>query len=118
MTAPCAVVTLATFAVKAPLVEPAGTLNDAGTTTALLLLARVIANPPVLAAVFNVTVQLSVPAPGMDPLVQVRPVNTGMPVPLRLKTEDAPDDELLVSVTCPEAAPAEPGVNCTVRVWL
>lgn len=56
------VVTAVTVAEKAPLVDPAGTVTDAGTVTALLLLARVTANPPAGAAALSVTVQASVPA--------------------------------------------------------
>jgi hypothetical protein len=55
--------------------------------------------PPVGAAAFRDTVQLSVPAPVNDPLVQVRPLNTGTPVPLRLITVEVPLEELLVSVS-------------------
>jgi hypothetical protein len=60
-----------TVAVNPAVVDPAGTVTEAGTVTALLLLARPTAKPPVGAAVLNVTVQLSVPAPVIDPLVHV-----------------------------------------------
>jgi hypothetical protein len=72
--------------------------------------------PPLAAATFNVTVQLSVPAPVIDPLVQLSPLNTGTPVPLRLINVEVPLDELLVSVNEPLAAPAIVGSNCTVSV--
>ena len=111
-----AVLTDDTVAGKLALDEPAGTVTDAGTVTAELLLPRLTANPPVAAAPFSVTVQLSVPAPVIDPLVQVSPANTATPVPLRLTTVDVPVDELLVNVNVPEAAPAAVGSNCTVRV--
>jgi hypothetical protein len=61
-------------------------------------------------------VQLSVPAPVIEPLAQVSPVSTGTPVPLRLTTVDVPVDELLVSVSDPEVAPAAVGSNFTVSV--
>ena len=48
--------------VNAALLAPAGTVTDAGIATAMLLLARLTAKPPVGAAPLNVTVQLSVPA--------------------------------------------------------
>ena len=60
-----------TVAVNPAVVDPAGTVTDAGRVTALLLQDRPTANPPVGAAVLNVTVQLSVPAPVIDPLVHV-----------------------------------------------
>ena len=67
--------------------------------TAELLLARLTANPPLAAATFSVTVQLSVPAPVIDPLVQLSPLNTGTPVPLRLIKVEVPLKELLVNVS-------------------
>jgi hypothetical protein len=112
----CAVLTAVTVVVKGALVEPAATVTEAGTVAAVLLLARLTTNPPVAAAAFSVTVQLSVPAPVIEPLEQVSPVNTGTPAPLRLTAVDAPVDELLVTVNVPEAAPAVVGSNCTVKI--
>ena len=103
-------------AVKLPVVAPAATVTLAGTVTAELLLTRLTANPPLAAAAFKVTVQLSVPAPVTDPLVQLNALSTGTPLPLRLITVDVPLDELLVNVNEPEAAPAVVGSNCTVNV--
>ena len=113
-----AVLTDDTVAEKLAELEPAATVTEAGTVTALLLLARPTANPPVAAAAFNVTVQLSVPAPVIEPLLQVRPVSTGKPVPLRLTVGF--DDAVLVMVNVPVTAPAAVGSNCTVKVavWL
>jgi hypothetical protein len=71
------VLTEDTVAVKLAVVAPAATVTLAGTTTAELLLARLTANPPLGAAAFSVTVQLSVPAPVIDPLAQVSALNTG-----------------------------------------
>jgi hypothetical protein len=110
------VLTAETVAVKLPVVAPAATVTLAGTVTAELLLARLTANPPLAAAAFRVTVQLSVLAVVIDPLVQLSALNTGKPVPLRLITVDVPLDELLVSVSEPVAAPANVGSNCTVSV--
>ena len=111
-----AVLTAEAVAVKFPLVEPAATVTVAGKVTAALLLARLTAIPPLAAAVFSDTVQLSVPAPVIDPLAQLSPVRTGTPVPLRLIAVEVPEDELLVSVSVPDAAPLVVGSNCTVRV--
>ena len=105
-----------TVAEKLAVAEPAGTVTDAGTVTALLLLARFTVKPPLAAAEFRVTVQLSVPAPVIELLLQLNPLSTGTPLPLRLMMVDVPLDELLVSVSCPVAAPAAVGSNCTERV--
>jgi hypothetical protein len=104
------------FAVKLALVAPAATVTEPGTVTNELLLARLTANPPLAAAVLSVTVQLSVPDPMIDPLVQLSPVSPGTPVPLRATTIDVPFEELLVSDSCPVSAPAAPGANCTLSV--
>jgi hypothetical protein len=95
----CAVLTEETVAVKAAVVEPAATVTEAGTVTALLLLARLTAKPPVGAAAFRVTVQLSVPDPVNDPLVQLSALNIGTPMPLRLTMVEVPLEELLVSIS-------------------
>lgn len=104
------------FAVKLALVAPAATVTEPGTVTNELLLARTTANPPLAAAVFSVTVQVSVPDPMIDPLAQLSPVSPGTPVPLRATTIDVPFEELLVSESCPVSAPAAPGANCTLSV--
>jgi len=81
-----------------------------------LLLARPTANPPLAAATLSVTVQLSVPAAAIDALVQLKPLNTGTLLPVRLITVEVPLDELLVKVSEPVSAPADVGSNCTVSV--
>lgn len=58
----CVVVTAATFAVKAALVDPEDTVTLDGTVTADPLLERETTVPPLGAALLSVTVQLSVPA--------------------------------------------------------
>ena len=112
----CDVLTELTVAVNPALVCPAEILMDAGTVTAELLLDRPTVNPPLAAAVFSVAVQLSVPAPVMEPLEQISAARTGTPVPLKLTAVEAPVEELLVSVSEPDAAPAAVGSNCTVNV--
>ncbi len=111
-----AVVTEETVAVKAAVVAPAATVTVAGRVTDELLLARFTVNPPVAAAAFRVTVQLSVPAPVIEPLVQLSALSSGTPVPLRLTTVEEPLEELLVNVSEPETAPVAVGPNCTVSV--
>jgi hypothetical protein len=111
-----AVLTEDTVAVKPAVDAPAATVTEVGTVTAVLLLARLTANPPDAAAVFNVTVQLSVPAPVIEPLVQLNALSTGTPVPLRLMTVEVPEEELLLMVSVPLRGPAEVGANCTVSV--
>lgn len=112
----CAVLTDEMVAVKLALVAPAGTVTDAGTVTAELLLARPTAIPPPAAAAFSVTVQLSVPAVVIDPLLQLNALSTGTPVPLKLTEVEVPEVELLVSSSAPVAAPAAVGSNCTLSV--
>jgi hypothetical protein len=70
-------VTAEIVAVKLALVAPAATVTEVGTTTAESLLDTSTTWPPLPAAAFNVTVQLSVPAPVTDPLVQLNPLGTG-----------------------------------------
>ncbi len=111
-----AVLTEVTVDAKLVVFAPAGTVTEAGTVTALLLLARLTANPPAAAIAFSVTVQLSVPAPVMEPLAQVRPLNIGIPVPVKLTVRAAPVEELLLMVSVPAAAPAAVGANCPVSV--
>jgi hypothetical protein len=105
-----------TFAAKLALMAPDATFTDAGTATALLLLLRVTANPPLAAAAFSVTVQLSVPAPDIEPSAQLSPLSAGDPVPLKLTVDDVPVDESLVKVSTPVAAPDAVGSNCTATV--
>ena len=105
-----------TLAEKLALVAPEATVTEVGTVTAALLLVRLTANPPVDAAEFSDTVHVSVPAPVMEELVQEIAVSTGVPVPLKVTTDEDPVEELLARVNCPDAAPALVGSNFTVRV--
>ena len=75
----CAVVTAETAAVNEAVVAPEGTETEAGTETAALLLARLTANPVLGAAPFNETEHLSVPAPIMEELEQLRLERDGVP---------------------------------------
>jgi hypothetical protein len=68
--ADCAELTADTVAENAALVAAAGTVTEAGTTTALLLLERLTLKPPVGADAVRVTVHASVPDPVMDELLQ------------------------------------------------
>jgi len=112
----CALLTEETVAEKLVVVAPAATVTEAGTVTEVLLLLRLTVKPPVGAAVFSETVQASEPAPVMEAFVQVSPVSTGTPVPLRLMAAVPLVDELLAMVKVPLAAPAAVGANCTVSV--
>jgi hypothetical protein len=112
----CDVLTAVIVAANPAVLAPAATVTDAGTVTAVLLLASPTANPPLAAATFSVTEQLSVAAPVTELLLQVSPVSTGMPVPVRLTTVEPPEVELLVSVSEPVSAPAAVGSNPTVNV--
>ncbi len=116
MVAVWALETAETVAEKLALAAPAATVIEAGTVTMELLLARETGNPPVAAIELSVTVQASLAAPVIDPSVQVRPLNTGCPVPLRLIVDVVPVDELLVNVIEPLIRPAAVGANFTVSV--
>jgi len=99
----CAEPTAETVAVKLPVFDPAATVTEAGTVTAELLLAKLTANPPLGAAAFSVTVQLSVPAPVMDPLTQVSALNTGTLVPnCRTKVSATPPAFAVSVAVCAE----------------
>jgi hypothetical protein len=87
-----------TVAEKLAVVAPAATVTEVGTETELLLLARPTVNPPLGAAALTVTVQLSVPAPVIEALVQESPVSTGTPVPLKAIVVEVPAEELLDKV--------------------
>lgn len=112
----CAEFTGDTFAVKIALLAPAATVTEAGTLTSELLLDSPIVNPPLAAAVFTVTVQLSVPEPVNALLEQLNPVSPGMPVPLRPTTVELPIVELLTIDSCPDCPPAAVGLNSTFSV--
>lgn len=112
----CDEVTVATVAAKLALVAPAATVAAAGTVTAVLLLARFTAKPPVAAAVFKVTVQVSVPAPVIDPLEQTSPLSFGVAAPFNLIASFFPEAALLDTVIWPLVAPATVGLNPTVNV--
>jgi len=109
--ADCAVFTAVTVAVKLAEVPPAATLVVAGTATAALLLVRFTVRPPVGAAEFSVTAQLSVPAPVIDPLAQVTLVNLGTPLPCRPIRLRVPLVALLVKSSSPVSDPVAEGSN-------
>jgi hypothetical protein len=75
--AACALVTADTVAVKAAALDPLGTIIEAGTATALLLLARFTVRPPLGAPAVSVTVHASIPAEDNDPLAQVTALGAG-----------------------------------------
>lgn len=96
-----------TEAENTALVEPAGTVTEAGTATAESLLERPTANPPLWAAALRVSVQESVAVPVIDPLLQENVLKAGIgfpgepvvPVPPRLTTAVPPVEELLLIVS-------------------
>lgn len=92
-------VTAETVAVKVALVAPAATVTLAGTVADALLLASVTAMPLVGAAAVRVSVQLSVPSPVNDALLQERLESIGVTfVAIRLMETDL-DCPLRVAVT-------------------
>jgi DMSO/TMAO reductase YedYZ molybdopterin-dependent catalytic subunit len=97
--------------VNPPLAAPAATVTLEGTVTALSLLTRLTLTPPLGAAAFNVTVQLSEAAPASEALLQERALTTARPVPLRLIVEVLPAYALLERVTVPDSVAALVGSN-------
>ena len=98
----CAVVTEVTVAVNPALVALAGTTTVAGTVTAVLLLLNPTLTPPLPAAELSVTVQLSLPEPVIDALLQVSPLKVpaaAAPVPVKLITAVPLVDEVLWMVS-------------------
>jgi len=65
-------------AVKLALEAPAATVTEDGTATFVLLLERLTARPPLPAALFRVTVQLSVVVPLIEELAQLTAVSVGV----------------------------------------
>jgi len=116
--AACALSTALTLAVNVALVAPAATAAEAGTVTAVLLLARFTVNPLLSAAAFSVSVQLSVPAPVIALLLQLSELSTGTPVPLRPTTVEDPAVESVVIVNWPVVAPVDVGANWTETLKL
>lgn len=112
----CAVLTAVTVAVKLALLAPAATVTEDGAVTAELLLVRLTLTPPVGAAALKVAVQLSVPAPVIELLVQLSADSTGTPRPVRPTLFNAPSAELLVRSSSPVVEPTAVGSNCTVSV--
>jgi len=106
------VVTAVAVAVNAALDAPAATVTEAGTVTALLLLARLTA-VELGAAPVSVTVQGSVAAPVSEALLHETALTAGCPVPL---SEIVAVVALLVIVTEPVAAPATVGSKLTDSV--
>jgi hypothetical protein len=75
----CADVTDDTLVVNPALLVFAGTITLVGTVAAAALLARLTLKPPLPAAAVSVTVQLSVPAPVNDALLQESALNDASP---------------------------------------
>lgn len=99
------------MAEKPTLAEPAGTVIEAGTETAVLLLLRITLVPPLGAAALRVTEQASVPAPLIDELVQESALGTGTPDPLRAKLAVGLLEEVLLMVSWPLDLPLMAGLN-------
>jgi len=116
--AACADGTAEASAVKSALLAPAATVTEAGTTTALSLLVRLTARPPLAAAAFRVTVQSSACDPRIDPFTQLSPMRTGTPMPLSATEAEFPFDALLAIVSSPLADPDVVGSNWMVIVVL
>jgi hypothetical protein len=107
-----------TVALKLALVALAGTVTLAGTATVALLLDRLTLSPLLPAGAFKFTVQASVPAADIDPLLHVRELNVPgaeAPEPL-IFTTTLPCDELLAIVRIPVNELTELALNCRFSV--
>jgi hypothetical protein len=89
------VLTAEIVALKLALVEPEGTVTDAGTTTELLLLAMLTTWPPLGAAVVRFTEQLSVAAPVIELDAHVRPLIVGGGIGFNCRAKDFDEDPVL-----------------------
>ena len=115
----CEDVTADTVAEKLTLVAPEGTITDAGTPTAPLLLARLTATPALGAAPLIATVQRSLPAPIIEEFAQLTPVSDGPdceePFPCSLMELVVFVVPVLIAVTlsCPVRSVVVPGSKRT-----
>jgi hypothetical protein len=87
----------------------------AGIVTALLLLLRFTVNPSEPATALRETTQESIAEPVIELFAQLSELNAGglgtTPLPVRPTSSAEPDEELLVSTSCPPAAPCDEGSN-------
>jgi hypothetical protein len=88
------VLTAETVALKLALVEPAGTVTDVGTTTALLLLAM-LTTWLVVGAAVRVAEQLSVAAPVMELDAQVKLLIVGLGIGFNCRANDCDEEPVL-----------------------
>ncbi len=122
--ADCAELTDETVAVKLAVVALAGTVTEAGTITAALLLVMATLCPPLPAAALIVTEQASVPAPVIDPLehesalgtIGALPPEFFLPLPCNFTKAVGLAVELLAIVTCPVDVPSVLGLKCTLKL--
>jgi hypothetical protein len=122
----CEELTAAIVATKGALLAPAATVTEPGTAIALLLLARVTTNPVLGAAAVRVTVQLSVPAPIIEELEQLRlqreavPEFEPFPCSLMVLDELVVPREVLIVVrlSVPVESVAALGSYCTLTEML
>ncbi len=106
---------------KLPEFEPAGTVIEAGTEAALLLLWRLTPNPPLGAALVSATVHTSAPAPVIVELWHeraLRAVNVLLEVliPLPCNFTQAFAAVLVMTLRSPVESALELGLNWTFRL--
>lgn len=111
----CVVPTAVTAAAKDALEAPDGTTTVAGTTTLVLLLARLTVKPVLGAAALSATVHASLVNPLTDAAEQENELKAAVavvpPVPERLTATEFPAEELVETVRVPVALPATVGSN-------
>jgi hypothetical protein len=116
----CDAVTAVATAVKVVFVAPDGTVTDAGTVIAALLLERFTVNPVLAAAAVNFTVQTSLEAPIRDVLAQLRLEREGVdepePFPCNFTHPEVVDVLFVLSavtLSWPVESVVDPGSNRT-----
>jgi hypothetical protein len=116
-----------TVAAKDPVGAPAGTVTEEGTVTALLLLDRLTANPPLPAAALRVSVQGSPPPPVIELRLHDTELSPGLAEPVELLDPPSPFNlifseglakELLEMVSCPVESPVAFGSKCTAVLYV
>jgi hypothetical protein len=111
----CDVLTLEALAGKLAFEAPEATDTEAGTVTALLLLARLTVKPPLGAGALKVTLQESEPAPIIDELAQLSPAREAVeeeePLPCNFTAPATVTFVLVIALTlsCPMESVADPG---------
>jgi hypothetical protein len=118
----CAELKEDTFAIKLEVVALAATVTEVGTVTVLLLLERATLIPPAGAAPLSVTVHVTVPAPIIVALLQVREFKAtsveDVPLPWSRTFAIVIAESPVMTLNWPVASVPGLGLKCTLRSML